>query len=133
MSLSAIRSESRKAARKSANEGRGPLLVEKDDMGLTDGGLSSFLSGIPFLGDRTPRGFSRVKMQDLNIHGLLPKARFYDDLFVDSGGWGSANEPALTFPEFLQTVRTLGPGFAYAIEESGQFQVNIRVMRASGN
>jgi hypothetical protein len=42
--------------------------------------------------------------------------------FVDSSGWGSSGEMALTVSEFKQKLRV---GFGYAIVEAGQFQVYV--------
>lgn len=42
--------------------------------------------------------------------------------FVDSSGFGSDGEPALTFDKFLNKVKD---GFYYGIQEVGQFQVYI--------
>jgi hypothetical protein len=60
------------------------------------------------------------------------KASNHMDLFVDSSGYGADDEGALTMAQFIDTIRTLGAGYAYGIEETGQFQVNIRVMQPSG-
>ena len=42
--------------------------------------------------------------------------------FVDSSGWGSENEPALTVKHFLTLVKK---GRGYSIASAGQFQVHI--------
>lgn len=51
--------------------------------------------------------------------------------FVDSSGFGRQEEIALTFPKFLEQVKT---GYYYGIKEAGQFQVYIgeykKVLRA---
>jgi len=43
--------------------------------------------------------------------------------FVDSSGFGSDNESALTIDNFIKEVRQ---GFGYALTSIGQFQVNIQ-------
>ena len=57
------------------------------------------------LGEYIPKGWEKV-----------------NTYFVDNSGFGSENEPALTFGQFLTKVRK---GFDYAIGEVGQFQVYI--------
>lgn len=47
-----------------------------------------------------------------------------DQLFVDSSGFGTPDEPALTIDQFKEELR---PGFGYAIIEEGQFQLYVGV------
>lgn len=63
----------------------------------------------PFLGDYVPENYE-----------------LEEEVFVDSSGWGSPGEPAMTIPEFLDTLRS---DRSYAITEAGQFQVYIGVYR----
>jgi len=44
------------------------------------------------------------------------------NFFVDNSGFGSDDEPALTFSNFLDKVKA---GYFYGIRDVGQFQVNI--------
>jgi hypothetical protein len=44
------------------------------------------------------------------------------NFFVDNSGFGSDDEPALTFSNFLTKVKA---GYFYGIRDVGQFQVNI--------
>ncbi len=57
------------------------------------------------LGDYIPKGWQKV-----------------NSFFVDSSGFGSEGEGALTFGQLLTKVRK---GFGYAIGETGQFQLHI--------
>lgn len=57
------------------------------------------------LGDYTPKGWKLV-----------------DTYFVDSSGFGTEGEGALTFGQFLGKVKN---GFGYALGDCGQFQVYI--------
>jgi len=82
-----------------------PLVVESEDLG---GDLEKYIRHIPFIGYRTPRGYKKLRTY-----------------FVDSSGFGSVGEPALTFGQFCDRVRAAGPGYGYAIIESGQFQIVI--------
>ena len=108
-----IRAMSRKAARDSARAGVVPLLVEEED--LEPGVLERHLRGVPFIGDRVPRGYRKV-----------------EDWFVDTSGWGSEDEPAMTQRAFLAKVRENGAGYAYALTEVGQFQGYVGVFRYKG-
>ena len=119
MSPETIASLSRAAVRRSRAAGLLPRVVEEDDLRMTDAGLLGHLRGIPFIGDRNPRGFTPLRDED----GAIV------ELFCDSSGWGSEDEPALTQRGFLEKVREFGPGHAYAISEAGQFQVYVRVYR----
>ena len=63
------------------------------------------LRSIHNIGDYRPEGFNLV-----------------NTYFVDSSGFGSEGEPALTFKQFSKVVK---PECYYAIIECGQFQVYI--------
>jgi len=58
-----------------------------------------------------------------NIGDFRPKGwELTESYFVDSSGFGSDNEPALTVRQFLKKLQD---GFGYAIIEEGQFQVYV--------
>lgn len=61
----------------------------------------------PHIGNHVPRGWKIV-----------------DKLFVDSSGFGTEGEPALTVNQFLEKLEV---GKGYAIVEEGQFQVYVGV------
>lgn len=117
MSLETIRAMSRRAVRQSREAGLLPRVVEQDDLLMTDTGLMEHLRGLPFIGDRNPRGFRPLRDEDGDIV----------ELFVDASGWGDESEPALTQRGFLAKVREFGPGKAYAVVEAGPFQCYVRV------
>lgn len=53
-----------------------------------------------------------------------------EELFVDSSGFGSPGEPALTIPAFTREVERLrkeDPGVGFGITDVGQFQVYVGV------
>lgn len=127
MSPEVIRSLSAEAARKAARARRIPLMVQPDDLMVDDTALVKFVSRCPFLGDYLPKGYERVSAKTLEQ--LDPKARHYETLFVDTTGWGSESEPALTLRGFAKAIRALGPGYGYAIYDRGQFQANIDIYR----
>lgn len=114
MSIEYIQSQSRKAARESQKAGKGPLVIEPYMLNDLDM-LTEDLSRIPFLGDRTPKGWRKI-----------------DTLFVDSSGFGAEYEPAMTFRQFAMTVMRNGAGKAYSIAQAGQFQVYINVFQPTG-
>jgi hypothetical protein len=61
------------------------------------------------------------KMPFLGVY--LPKGwELSEKYFVDSSGWGSEGEPALTAKQFLAHVKK---GYGYSIREAGQFQVYV--------
>jgi len=109
MALSTIRDLAAKKAREAARKKLIPFIVERDDLYF----LEPLLRGIPFLGDYVPKGYSKIQ----------------EDLFVDSSGWGSPGEPAMTFDAFCEEVQKNGPGYGYAVTEAGQFQVYVGVYR----
>ena len=97
--------------------------------------------GAPFIGDRVPRGWKPLKYSDLSpIVRLRDRRGFYgsDDglgilLFVDSGGWGAEDEPALGKRGLEAAVRDIlaatDETVGFAIYEVGQFQAHLRVFR----
>ena len=99
MSLAQIAEESRKQARKAARLHKQPYIFEEEDR--------AHLPPFPFpnIGDYRPKGWELVR-----------------ELFVDSSGFGSESEPALTVERF---IRELKPGMGYAIIEAGEFQVYV--------
>ncbi len=106
MSLEQIERESRAAARRSAARHEVPMIVEKEDIAT----FPPF--PFPYLGSRNPRGYRLVTTH-----------------FVDSSGFGTLGEPALTIQQFLAR---LVPGHAYAVREAGEFQVVIAEYEVTG-
>lgn len=138
MSTSMIISESRRAARESARRGEVPLLFEAEDLNAPQD-TRTHSRGIPFIGDRKPRGWQLQQASDIPAFAkhsscLMP---WHDDakfprsslVQVDSSGWGSPGEPALTQDEWIEAVRAAGPGYAYAIVETGQFQCVVGIFK----
>lgn len=96
-SIETIRAMNKEAARKA--KGKKPYIARHNQ----DEGVFK----CPNFGDYRPDGYKLI-----------------DQLFVDSSGFGSENEPALTAEQFLAEVEQ---GKGYAIIEQGQFQVWIGV------
>ena len=99
LGLDQIKAISRKAAIKAARENLVPFAVEQED---TEN-MPPF--PFPFLGDHTPRGWCKV-----------------EEFFVDSSGFGTESEAALTVRQFLTKIKI---GRGYAITEAGEFQVYV--------
>jgi hypothetical protein len=129
MSLYQIEAESRRAARRSAAAHLSPLVVSDP----------SEVYGAPFIGNRVPRGWKPLKYSDLTTD-LSNRRGFYGGdptlgilLFVDSGGWGAEDEPALGKVGLAAAVRDIlaatDETVGFAIYEVGQFQAHLRVFR----
>jgi len=99
LSLEYIKSESQKAARKAAREKKLPYIIEAEDMPFDK------FSAFPYLGTYIPKGWKKIT-----------------DHFVDSSGFGSDSEPAMSIKQF-QSKLVVGHG--YAVTEAGQFQVYV--------
>ncbi len=107
MSIEYIQAESRRAARRSAREHKGPFVFAPHDLD------SRQPFPFPFIGCRVPRGW-----------------KLRESLFCDSSGFGAPDEPALTVDQLRAKLRELHaaePGLGYAITEVGQFQVYLGV------
>jgi hypothetical protein len=107
LSLSTIKALGRQQAQRAARANLLPLVVEEEDM-PDDACLGTHLSQVPNFGGYRPKGW-----------------RLVEELFVDKTSWGAEGEPALTFGQFLRTVRRAGPGQGYALLEEGDFQVYV--------
>jgi hypothetical protein len=109
MSLATIREFQRQAAAKARRQHKLPFEVTEED--LQDWNqmiVSGHLPSLPFpnLGDFVSKGWTKE-----------------EDFFVDSTGWGSETEPALTIRALV--MEKLEVGKAYAITECGEFQLYI--------
>jgi len=119
-----IREMQRQAAVHAAREKQVPLTIYPEDME----NIQDVVREIPFIGDYLPTGWERVSLrnEDGSRGVYMGDNEGYGAYFVDSSGFGSPYEPALTLEEFCARVR---PGRAYAIVEAGEFQVKIGVFR----
>ncbi len=111
-SIAGLRDRSRNAARKAAQEGLRPYIVEADDLAdlhlTTRAGVAPTLP-FPFLGDHQPPGFEPTENR-------CP---------VDSS-FNAVDGPALTvrsFREPLHFLKYLREGYAYAVVKAGQCYV----------
>ena len=116
MDPTTIRHLSDRAARKAAKEKRKPYVFWNAEEARTATGV------IPFIGDYLPKGWERV--EDENGEPLT--------YFVDSSGFGTEGEPALTRRGFIAKIEKnieAGKGYGYALIETGQFQVYVGVFK----
>ncbi len=95
--LATLQAMSRDAAKKAARAHKVPFIVEQEDLAA----MPPF--PFPNLGDYRPKGWKLIT-----------------EHFVDSSGFGTEGEPALTVNQFLAK---LTPGHGYAVIGEGQFQV----------
>ena len=110
-SLETIRSMERAAARRSQAMGEVPLV-------FTGEPTFEDMRRIPNLGDRCPRGWRRIFYEPEHVCQIT--------YMVDSSGFGTQGEPALTANQFLRELQaSWKDGTGYAIISSGQFQVVI--------
>jgi hypothetical protein len=116
-----IRNFQDEAARKAKKEKKVPALFTEGE------NVVSFCKKIPNLGSYIPSGYRAVKIEEEIGHNrCIVDCGEAEGYFVDSSGFGSSNEPALTTDEFFNV---LTPGFNYAIIEEGQFQITIGVFK----
>src|SRR3990167_3833882 len=132
MDLQTLEHVNRQAARRSAAAGRQPLILEQRDLDALASGADRIIPavGLPYVGNREPKGWRRVKLESLfpgerrKHRGVYPEAFGYGAFFVDKSGFGQPGEPALTIKEFAKLAR---PGFGYAVVEDGAFQCHVGV------
>ena len=126
MSYEQIVSEAARAARAAKRHGKRPVFLSA----LSADGIRN-AEPVPFLGDYVPRGFKRLHVRDTFGERYGHGTADGEALLVDSSGFGSRGELALTVQEFAEFTQ-LHPGYAYGILEAGQFQVVIGVFKHSG-
>lgn len=89
-----------KAARKAKRHGLKPVVLRSD---VHTANTIEQLHEIPFTGSYVPKGWKLIK-----------------SYMVDSSGFGSDYEPALTIDAFLKSIKI---GVGYAIIKVAQFQI----------
>ena len=99
MSLESIIAENRTRALQAAETKKTPFIFEKEDRGA----FPPF--PFPHIGSFIPEGWRKS-----------------EEYFVDSSGFGTVGESALTAEQFAGKMI---PGRGYAITEAGQFQVYV--------
>ena len=121
MDIYTINHMNRQAAAKAARQRKEPFGMDLSDIEAAKRGDVSVFRAIPNLGPYLPRGWKRVRIEPQ--HGVYEgDNKGFGAFMVDASGFGAPGEPALTIGEFADALK---PGLAYAIVESGQFQVKI--------
>lgn len=122
MSAEYIRQLQDEAAYRAFEEGQTPLVPWH----------TGELSHAPYLGDYVPEGWRTATWADVPLRKPRGSDWWNGDqacLFVDSSGWGDADEPAITFGEADTFVTRLldvdGRTWGVGIVQAGQFQVYI--------
>jgi hypothetical protein len=114
MSTEYINQLNREAARRAAREGLYPYTPEDEDLCSIADFTSTFCKALPNLGNYIPAGWRKDE----------------NELFVDSSGFGSESEPALTLRSLRNKVKELkatDSSVGFALVDCGQFQVYIGV------
>jgi len=109
------------AAYRAAEEGRYPLSIWKPED----------VRGLPFLGDYVPAGWRYAIWSDFYQHprNVWPREDERAHFMVDSSGFGSRDEPALTPSElgdFVMLPQRPQHEYGWAIVEAGQFQIVVQ-------
>lgn len=107
MGLEYIKALSEDAGKEAKWRGLEPKVVNKEDESLVEE-----IRSIPNLGTYVPKGWEMV-----------------EEHFVDSSGFGSPGEPALTFEQFTEVVMAADPDHGFGLTQTGQFQVYIGEFR----
>ncbi len=106
MSLETIEHMTREAAREACEQQEKPYMVWPEDIVAWKEGRGLPIP-FPMIGDYVPEGWE-------------PEG---DELFVDTSGFGSSNEPALTITQLLDKLEV---GRGYAFVRMGQFQAYLQ-------
>lgn len=107
MSLSTIRTMSAQRAAEARRKKKEPFVPFDEEE------IKRWEFKMPALGDYVPPGWKMV-----------------EELFCDSSGFGSPNEPALTKQQLMNKMleyERAGKSYGYAVTEAGQFQVYVGV------
>ncbi len=123
MSLSTIQAMNDEAASQAQDEDLQPVEY-------TGQPIMSMGRIMPFIGGHLPTGYERVSLQeeyDGDPHGLyMGDNDGFGAYFVDSSTMGASDEPAMNLNQFAARLRE---GYAYALVETGQFQVKVGVFK----
>jgi hypothetical protein len=131
MSMEVARQMAREQAEQSALEGKEPYFMMDWDIEELRKGIDECVRSFPNLGTYCPDNWKRVNLEDdLHLSGqgiYMGDNDGYGAFFVDSTGWGSASEPAMSLEELIRHVITIGKGYGYALVEVGEMQVKVGV------
>lgn len=116
MSLQAIRDLSEQAAKRAKRERKLPMVFSETQRAMLADGEIGPVRCIPNLGDYRPKGWKLV-----------------DEHFVDSSGFGSAGEPAMTIGDFCKLVAKHDADRGWGLTQEGQFQVYVGEFELGGD
>lgn len=134
-SSATIRSMSDRAAREAAHAHRAPCVL------YSAATVAADIVGLPFLGDYCPKSWTPLIWTDLEALDMGDEGGQAEtdepvELLVDSSGYGSEYEPALSRRQterrlitLLEAVEGKGWTLGAAVSEAGQFQCYIRIYR----
>jgi hypothetical protein len=110
MDIETIVAMNKQQGRKAKKSGKEPTQFEEEDIIQAEEGIFTPLKKITNLGNYIPKGWKRFNTNELKDQlGLPYDWKFLDNggLFVDSSGFGSDNEPALSVKQCLETISKL--------------------------
>jgi hypothetical protein len=105
MDIETIVAMNKQQGRKAKKSGKEPTQFEEEDIIQAEEGIFTPLKKITNLGNYIPKGWKRFNTNELKDQlGLPYDWKFLDNggLFVDSSGFGSDNEPALSVKQCLE-------------------------------
>jgi len=133
MDIETIVALNKEQGRKSKRNAIKPVRFEEEDIEQAREGIISPLKKIVNLGDYVPKGWKRFntkKIADQLEISFSWKILNNGGLFVDSSGFGSDSEPALSVNQFLEMIIKLydfNKDLGFAIYSEGQFQLTVGV------
>ena len=113
MDLATIREMNRKATRAAKRGGKRPAVPTAAQRTVLALGEQPRGFSIPFLADHTPRGWEAVG----------------EAVMVDTSGFGSPSEPALTLANTFKRIAAAPADHGWATVEHGQFQAYLQEYR----
>jgi hypothetical protein len=133
MDIDTIVALNKEAGNKAKRHGIKPTTFTESGISKIKDGQIECLRDIVNIGNYTPKGWRRFDVNKWVEEWDLPYSfKFLDKggLFVDSSGFGSDNEPALTVDQLLDVMAQLltqRSDLGFGIISEGQFQITIGV------
>jgi len=137
MDIETIVAMNKDQGRRSKRNSVKPMRFDDEDIEKAKEGYTTPLQKIVNLGDYVPKGWKRFNTKAIADKLNIPFSwKILDNggLFVDSSGFGSDNEPALSVKQFLGMISKLydfRKDLGFAICSEGQFQLTVGVYEES--